>query len=199
MPQTAEYTPLGSLDRVGERWRPAARRTSRLASVRSVFGWARAAHYVSAIADDGDVLLRSEVGAPSRYFIRRRRGERLELTEAVDGDDEHPLLFVAGLDVLERHLIWFTDDICNEVDLGFLRHGAEPKDLARGFGLTDMCAGIAPFGGRMAVRWRQRRTRFRACLRWCLCPICGMDGPRLDALIPQSRRGASARGWPGPT
>lgn len=49
-------------------------------------GWARTAHYVTALADDGEVQLRSEVGAPSRYFIRRRGVDRLELTESdLDG------------------------------------------------------------------------------------------------------------------
>ena len=58
----------------------------------------------SAVADDGDMQLRSEAGAPTRYFIRRRGNDRLELTQA-DDDAEHPLLFVADIDVLEKHLI----------------------------------------------------------------------------------------------
>jgi hypothetical protein len=60
---------------------------------------------VSTVADDGDVQLRSESGGLTRYFIRRRGVERLELTQADDGGDEHPLLFVAEVDVLERYLV----------------------------------------------------------------------------------------------
>jgi hypothetical protein len=30
-------------------------------------GWARTAHYITAVADDGDVQLRSEAGGPARY------------------------------------------------------------------------------------------------------------------------------------
>ena len=40
-----------------------------------------------------------------RYFIRRRAPDRLELTQADDGDAEQPLLFVAEIAVLERYLI----------------------------------------------------------------------------------------------
>ena len=49
-------------------------------------GWARTAHYITAVADDGDVQLRSESGAPTRYFIRRRGADRLELNQADDDD-----------------------------------------------------------------------------------------------------------------
>ena len=134
---------VGSLNRVvGERRRPEARRGAAIDLSAECLGWAQAAHYVSAVAEDGDVQLRSMVGAPSRYFIRRRGADRLELTEAVDGDDEHPLLFVAELGVLERHLVGhFADDIRDDLDLGFLRLGAEPADLAAGFTLTDMVRG----------------------------------------------------------
>jgi hypothetical protein len=66
-------------------------------------GWARTAHYVTAVADDGDVQMRSEAGAPTRYFIRRRAPDRLELTQADDGDAEQLLLFVAEIAVLERY------------------------------------------------------------------------------------------------
>ena len=55
-------------------------------------GWARTAHYLTAVADDGDVQLRSEAGAPTRYLIRRRGANRLELTQADDGDAEHPVV-----------------------------------------------------------------------------------------------------------
>lgn len=70
-----------------------------------VLGWARTAHYVTAIAEDGDIQLRSEAGTPTRYYIRRRGSDRLELTQTDDGDVEQPLLFVADIEVLERYLI----------------------------------------------------------------------------------------------
>jgi hypothetical protein len=37
-----------------------------------VLDWARTAHYVAAIADEGDLQLRLEVGARRHYFIPRR-------------------------------------------------------------------------------------------------------------------------------
>lgn len=68
-------------------------------------GWARTAGYVTTVADDGEIQLRSEVGAPTRYYIRRRGPDRLELTQADEGEDEYPLLFVAAVEVLERYLV----------------------------------------------------------------------------------------------
>jgi hypothetical protein len=71
-----------------------------------VLGWAGTANYATVIADDGDVQLRSHAGAPTQYFIRRRGPDRLELTQAIVGDDaEQPLLFVADIAVLEHYLI----------------------------------------------------------------------------------------------
>jgi hypothetical protein len=106
-------------------------------------GWARTAHYITAVSNDGDVQLRSESGAPTRYFIRRRGADRLELTQADDDDDaEHPLLFVAEVEVLERYLIGlFADDIREDLDLPLLDLPWEPGDLAEGFELTDMVRG----------------------------------------------------------
>jgi hypothetical protein len=127
---------------VGERGRSAARRDVPIGLSAECIGWARTAHYVSAVADDGDVQLRSELGAPSRYFIRRRGAERRALTEADDGDEERPLLFVAEVKVLERYLIGlFADDIREDLDLGLLRLRCEREDLAQGFDLTDMVRG----------------------------------------------------------
>lgn len=106
-----------------------------------VLGWARTAHYVSTVADDGDVQLRSDAGAPTRYFIRRRGPERLELTQAED-DAEQPLLFVAEMAVLERHLFGlFADDIREDLDLPFLDLPYGADDLAAGFELTAMVRG----------------------------------------------------------
>jgi len=106
-------------------------------------GWARTAHYITAVADDGDVQLRSESGGPTRYFIRRRGADRLELTQADDDDAaEHPLLFVAEVEVLERYLVGlFADDIREDLDLPLLDLPWEPGDLAEGFELTDMVRG----------------------------------------------------------
>ncbi|MDT5232252.1 MAG: hypothetical protein QOD88_1522 [Mycobacterium sp.] len=127
---------MRNLDRVGvDRQAPIA-----LGAV--CIGWARTAHYVSSVADDGDVQLRSETGGLTRYFIRRRGPDRVELTQADGGDDERPLLFVAKVEVLERYLIGlFADDIREDLDLDFLRFRWEREDLASGFELTDMVRG----------------------------------------------------------
>lgn len=108
-----------------------------------VLGWARTAHYDSTIADNGDVQLRSLAGAPTRYFIRRRGPDRLELTQADLGDAgddiERPLLFVADIAVLERFLIGhFADDIREDLDLPFLDLPYSGQDVAPGYALSDM-------------------------------------------------------------
>lgn len=105
-------------------------------------GWARTAHYLAAVADDGGMQLRSEAGAPTRYFVRRRGADRLELTEAVDQDAERLVLFVAEVDVLERYLVGlFADDIREELDLPMLELGWRPEDLAEGYELSEMVRG----------------------------------------------------------
>ena len=105
-------------------------------------GWARTAHYLAAVADDGDLQLRSEAGAPTRYFVRRRGADRLELTEAVDQDAERPVLFVAEVDVLEHYLVGlFADDIREDLDLPQLELGWSTEDLADGYELSDMVRG----------------------------------------------------------
>lgn len=68
-----------------------------------VRGWARTAHYT--VSEDGEIQLRSEASAPTRYYIRRRGPDRLELTQADDGDTEQPVLFVADIAVLDRCLV----------------------------------------------------------------------------------------------
>lgn len=83
----------------------AAHRQDPIALSAACLGWARAAHYVTSLADDGEVQLRSQAGAPTRYFVRRRGADRLELTEVDEGESERPLLFVADVDVLERYLV----------------------------------------------------------------------------------------------
>jgi hypothetical protein len=105
-------------------------------------GWARTAHYITVIADDGDVQLRSEAGTPTRYCIRRRGPDRLELTQADDGDAERPLLFVEQIEVMERYLFGlFADDIREDLELPFLDLPYGADDLASGFELTDMVGG----------------------------------------------------------
>lgn len=107
-----------------------------------VLGWARTAHYVAVTAESGEVLLRSEAGALTRYFIRQRGPGRLELTQSADGDPEQPVLFVADAAVLEAYLVGlFADDIRDDLRLPFLdlRYGA--ADLAAGYRLSDMVRG----------------------------------------------------------
>ncbi|AGB27397.1 hypothetical protein Mycsm_07305 (plasmid) [Mycobacterium sp. JS623] len=107
-----------------------------------VLGWARTAHYVTTIAEDGDLQLRSEAGAPTRYYIRRRGTARWELTQTADGDDEHPVLFVADITVLDRYLVGlFADDIREDLALPFLDLSWDTQDLAPGYELSDMVRG----------------------------------------------------------
>jgi hypothetical protein len=101
-------------------------------------GWARTAHYVTTVAEDGDVQLRSEAGAPTRYFIRRRGTNRLELTQ-VDDDAEHPLLFVADTAVLEKHLIGlFADDVREDLELPLLDMDWTVDAVAKGYEVSKM-------------------------------------------------------------
>ena len=94
------------------------------------------------------VSLICRAGAPSRYFIRRRGTDRLELTQADDGDAEHPLLFVAEVDVLERYLVGlFADDIRKDIGLPLLDIPWGTGDLADDFELSDMCVAIGPSTG----------------------------------------------------
>lgn len=68
--------------------------------------WAQAANYSLITSDSGEMMLRSSAAHQSRYFIRRRGVDRLELTESdPETDGERPLLFVADVAVLERHLL----------------------------------------------------------------------------------------------
>ncbi|AFM20293.1 hypothetical protein Mycch_5658 (plasmid) [Mycolicibacterium chubuense NBB4] len=134
-------------------------------------GWARTAHYLAAAAEDGDLQLRSEAGAPTRYFVRRRGPDRLELTEAVDHDAEYPMLFVAEVDVLERYLVGlFADDIREDLDLPQLELSWSAADLADGYELSDMVRGY--------------RTLKRTAGR----PIAAAPDPTLSllALVPLS-------------
>ena len=123
-------------------------------------GWARTANYLAAVADDGDLQLRSEAGAPTRYFVRRRGADRLELTEAVDQDAERPVLFVADVDVLERYLVGlFADDIREDLDLPQVELSWSAEDLADGYELSDMCADTGRLGGPPGARSPQRPIR----------------------------------------
>lgn len=120
----------------------AGREDGPLALSADCLGWARTAHYLASVADDGDVQLRSEAGAPTRYFVRRRGADRLELTEAVAADAEYPVLFVAEVDVLERYLVGlFADDIRDDLELPMLEFSWRREDLADGYQLGDMVRG----------------------------------------------------------
>ncbi len=105
-------------------------------------GWARSAHYITEPVDDGEVQLRSEAGAPSRYFVRRRGADRLVLTEAEDEADEHPLLYVADTGVLEKHLVaLFADDIREDLDLPFLELEWSIDAVASGYQVSEIARG----------------------------------------------------------
>lgn len=128
---------------MGTRDRPAGHAYGPLALSADCLGWARTAHYLASVVDDdGDVELRSEAGAPTRYSVRRRGADRLELTEAVDADAERPVLFVAEVDVLERYLVGlFADDIREDLDLPQLELNWRAEDLADGYELSEMVRG----------------------------------------------------------
>lgn len=85
-------------------------------------GWVRTAGYAWATEDTTDTLvLRSETGSHTRYYIRQVR-DRLRLTQAdEDPDEERTVLFAAGREVLERFLFGlFGDDIREDLGLPFL-------------------------------------------------------------------------------
>jgi hypothetical protein len=66
----------------------------------------------------------------------------LELTQTEDGEAEHPLLFVAAIEVLQRYLIGlFADDIREDLDLPMLDQPWQADDLAAGYELTEMVRG----------------------------------------------------------
>jgi hypothetical protein len=66
----------------------------------------------------------------------------LELTQTEDGEAEHPLLFVAAIEVLQRYLIGlFADDIRADLDLPMLDQPWQADDLAAGYELTEMVRG----------------------------------------------------------
>lgn len=107
-------------------------------------GWALTANYALTSSDDGDLMLRSEIDPATRYFIRQRGPDRLELTQAneEDGGAERPLLFVADIEVLERYLLGlFADDIRDDLGLPFLSLPWTAEATAPGFELSDMVRG----------------------------------------------------------
>ncbi len=105
-------------------------------------GWARSARYVTTTDVRGDIQLRSEAGVSTRYYVRRRGADRLELTQTDESDVEEPLLFVADIEVLERYLLGlFADDIRDDLELPFLELPYSPEDLAPGFELSGMARG----------------------------------------------------------
>ena len=157
--------------RVGMDGDAAGHRRAPIGLTAECVGWARAAQYLTNVADDGEVQLRSEAGAPTRYFIRRRGADRLELTESVDGSTEDPLLFVADVDVLERYLVgFFADDIREDLGLPLLQQGWSIQDLAPEYELSDMVRG------------------YRTLSRTSQGPVAAAPDPTLSllALVPLS-------------
>lgn len=105
-------------------------------------GWIRTANYRCEVADDS-IMMSSQVGAATRYFIRRRGADRLELSKTEDLDDiAHVELFVADVMVLERYLYGiFGDDIREDLGLPFLDLPCSADDLASGYELGAMARG----------------------------------------------------------
>lgn len=102
-------------------------------------GWARTAGFVCNRDDSArTVELRSELGAPVSYVVRRRPPDRLELTEVDDQDVERLALFVAEMSVLERHLFAICgDDIREDLGLPFFELRWDTASLADGYELDD--------------------------------------------------------------
>lgn len=100
-------------------------------------GWARAAGYSHSVDDVAAILtLRSETG--TRYYIRHR-GDRLELSEAIPGEDPRITLFAATTACLERHLYAVLgDEIREDASLPYLDMPSRATDLAEGYRLGPM-------------------------------------------------------------
>ena len=134
--------------------------------------WARCAHYVSSVVDDGDLQLRSQAGVPTRYYIRRRGRDRFELTQADDADTvERPVLFVADLEVVQRHLVAvLADNIRDDLGMEFLDLPWDIADLAPDYELSEMVRG------------------YRTLLRTGHGPVAAAPDPVLSrlALVPLS-------------
>lgn len=134
--------------------------------------WALTANYTTAEEDDGTVVFRSETDASTRYFIRRRGTDRLELTQSDDDSDgERPVLFVAEVEVLERYLLGlFADDLRDDLDLPFLPLPFTEDGVAPGFELTGMVRG------------------YRTLIRTGGGPVAAAPDPTLSlvALVPLS-------------
>ncbi|WP_234904152.1 Imm61 family immunity protein [Mycolicibacterium frederiksbergense] len=105
--------------------------------------WAQAANYSLITSDSGEMMLRSAAAHQSRYFIRRRGADRLELTESdPETGGERPLLFVADVAVLERHLLAvMADEIRDDGGLPFLELPTSRRWLAPGYSLGEMSGG----------------------------------------------------------
>lgn len=110
---------------------------------RECLGWVRAANYAAEVDDAaGVVALRSEAGAPTRYFLGWRR-DRLELSrvadQAISEEKPQPIFFAANHDVLERYLVGlFGDDIRDDVGLPALELPWEISDVAAGCVIGDV-------------------------------------------------------------
>jgi hypothetical protein len=127
-------------------------------------GWVRAAIY-SCVTEDADTtMLRCEGGPSTRYYIRRRGADRLELASQADEDGvEHPVLFVGRIEVLERYL--FGDDIREDLDLPPLDLPWAADEFAVGFGLSEMVRG------------------YRTLSRFGAGPVAAAPDPTLSLLV----------------
>lgn len=104
-------------------------------------GWARLAGFEHRSDDTaGIVVLWSATG--SRYCIRQRGRGRLELSHADGGDDPHPILFAASMEILKYHLVgMFGDDVREEVELPYLEMSVARTDVAQGYAVGEMQRG----------------------------------------------------------
>lgn len=106
-------------------------------------GWTQAAN-CSVVIDDATetLVLSSQAGAGTRYLIRARGRDRLELRESFLHESSRPVLFAAHQGVLERHLVSILGDELRD-DLGHphLELPCTPEDLAEHFTADNFANG----------------------------------------------------------
>lgn len=105
-------------------------------------GWARTAGFrCDTDESSASLILRHEIGGPTRYFIRWRAA-RVELRQVTDDGDDRVLLYAANEAVLSVFLYGlFGDDIREDLALPFLELPWNISDLAEGYALSDMRRG----------------------------------------------------------
>jgi hypothetical protein len=102
--------------------------------------WARRAGYaLSPLDDSGAVVLWSDPGGETRYYVRPRDDGWYLLTRSSRSGDEQFALAAASLDVLERFLVGTFGTVLRDVEgLPFLRKPWAADDVAPGYLVSDI-------------------------------------------------------------